>query len=100
MFPRELKAGEYDVISCVPDGRIVVHDCRMHADCRNLFINHHAFQYDGVYDQHTDSDQVYEDAVKAMVPLVVSSARYATVLMYGQTGSGKTFTMQVIRQIA
>lgn len=29
----------------------------MQADCRNLFINHHGFKYDGVYDEDTDSSQ-------------------------------------------
>ena len=45
IFAHELTAGEFDVLTCAPraDGQaaIVVHDCRMAADCRHLFVQLH-----------------------------------------------------------
>ncbi|KAL1503167.1 hypothetical protein AB1Y20_011226 [Prymnesium parvum] len=95
IFPRERDAGEFDVLTCSPQ-RVVVSDCRMHPDCRRLYVAHHSFGFDRVYDEHTSSEVVYEDAVKSLVVQAASSARDITVLMYGQTGSGKTYTMSAI----
>ena len=98
IFPHELTQGEFDVVTC---GRshLVIHDCRMHADCRRLFVSHHTFRYDRVYDERTSSRDVYAGSVAPLVALAASS-KSATVLMYGQTGSGKTFTMRAIFEAA
>jgi kinesin family protein 2/24 len=71
----------------------------MHADCRRLFVSHHTFRYDRVYDERTSSRDVYAGSVAPLVALAASS-KSATVLMYGQTGSGKTFTMRAIFEAA
>ena len=38
-FKHELDQGEFDVVSC-ERRRITVHDCRLHPDCRRLFVDH------------------------------------------------------------
>ncbi|KAL3921462.1 MAG: hypothetical protein SGPRY_004895 [Prymnesium sp.] len=98
MFAREEQEGEFDVLTTSARS-ICVSDCRMNADCRTLYVAHHSFGFDRVYDQNTPSAEVYQDAV---APLVAQSAqgRHTTVLMYGQTGSGKTFTMNAISSLA
>ena len=49
IFSHETQAGEFDVLSS--DTRaMVVHDCRMEADCRRLFISHHTLAFDRVFD--------------------------------------------------
>ena len=98
IFPHEKKAGEFDVVTC---GRnhLVIHDCRMHADCRRLFVDHITFRYDRVYDEHAASADLYAGSVAPLVAFAAQS-RHATVLMYGQTGSGKTYTMRAIFEAA
>ena len=66
IFSHELRAGEFDVLTCAEDARsIAVHDCRMHADCRRLYCNHTSFAFDRVFDEYTDSAAVYADASAA-----------------------------------
>ena len=92
IFPHETGAGEFDVVSC-KHKNIVIHDCRMHPDCRRLFVSHNTFTFDRVYDEHCSSADVYAGSVAPLVSMAATQCKAATVLMYGQTGSGKTFTM-------
>jgi len=93
LFPHERRAGEFDVLSRAGNDAIVVHDCRMRPDCRNLLINHHSFTFDRVFDEEATTDEVYSAEVLPLVRRAAAGSVAATVLMYGQTGSGKTFTM-------
>ena len=95
IFAHELKAGEFDVLSC-DEGSIVVHDCRLRPDCRTLFVNHTSFSFDRVFDEHTNSGTVYACEVAPLVRLICRASVPACVMMYGQTGSGKTFTMRAL----
>ena len=75
IFPHELKEGEFDVLTCpgrreVSDS-IVVHDARMHPDCAHLFINHHTFGFDRVFDEHMSSSDVYRESVARLVARVL-----------------------------
>lgn len=94
-FKHELDQGEFDVVSCEMR-RITVHDCRLYADCRRLYVEHKSFRFDRVYDEEASSLDVYNESVKPLVQRAALTARASTVLMYGQTGSGKTFTMRAI----
>lgn len=124
IFEKELEAREFDVICCprkdvntcsfdalgnstVPAASdigipmqqpIVVHDCRMHADMKRRFIDHHCFRFDRVFSEQCDNDTVYGSEVSRLVSAAVSerTRAHSTVLMYGQTGSGKTHTMSSI----
>ncbi|RYY83328.1 hypothetical protein EON63_11470 [archaeon] len=46
IFQHEITAGEFDVITCVGQKEIVIHDARMHADMKRQMLNHHHFVYD------------------------------------------------------
>ena len=56
-FPKEYQKGEFYVISCLPK-RVVIHDARMHADMRHMFLNHHDFAFDDVFGDNADNDAV------------------------------------------
>lgn len=96
IFAHELKAGEFDVISC-SGGSIIVHDCRLRPDCRTLLINHTSFHFDRVFDENASSDSIFACEVAPLVRQSASSSVQSCVLMYGQTGSGKTFTMSALQ---
>mmetsp|Transcript_16291 Transcript_16291/g.35671 ORF Transcript_16291/g.35671 Transcript_16291/m.35671 type:complete len:854 (-) Transcript_16291:107-2668(-) len=91
LFPHERQQGEFDVISCV-EGSVVVHDARMQADMRNMYLNHHDFSFDAVFDEAADNNAVYVDSASETVRSVAAGG-WGTIMMYGQTGSGKTYTM-------
>jgi kinesin family protein 2/24 len=99
IFAHELRAGEFDVLTCSRTA-ICVHDGRLHADCRRLFFKHVTFNFDRVFDERTDSTAVYADAVAPLVGAAAEEGVAASVLMYGQTGSGKTYTMTALTALA
>lgn len=99
IFEHELKAKEFDVVSCLGGTRLTIHDARMQADMRNRYLDHHSFDFDHVFSERDDSDAVFEQVVGPLCELVRGGGN-GTVLMYGQTGSGKTFTMSHIYQRA
>ena len=82
IFAHEQMAGEFDVLSCHGGRSIVVHDCRLRPDCRNLIINHTTFAYDRVFDENMTSDEVYAAEVAPLVAQAATSTVPATVLMY------------------
>ena len=57
-FPKEYQKGEFYVISYLPK-QIVIHDARMHADMRHMFLNHHDFTFDDVFGDNADNDADY-----------------------------------------
>jgi len=95
LFEREIKAGEYDVVTCKPH-EIVVHDCRMHPSMKpNLaYVESYKFPYPNteVFNEKNTTDDVYNSAVKPLVNYVMEG-NISTMFCFGQTGSGKTFTI-------
>jgi kinesin family protein 2/24 len=57
-----------------------------------MFVNHHDFSFDEVFDDTADNESVYTGSVQEIVRSVAAGG-HGTVMMYGQTGSGKTYTM-------
>ena len=99
IFKRELKK-EFDVITA-GERSVVVHDARMHADCRHMLLDHHRFAFDRVFGPRCGNDAVYAATAAPLVADVAATpGAFATVLMYGQTGSGKTYTMSAIYERA
>merc|ERR1711959_285518 len=43
IFEHELKQGEFDMLTCNGNFHVIVHDGRMHPDCKHAFINHITF---------------------------------------------------------
>jgi len=100
IFPRELKAREFDVVSCGANRRrCTVHDARMKMDMRNRMMTHHEFNFDRVFDDDATNEQVYNETASKLVDLVLTGS-FTTCLMYGQTGSGKTYTMSALYEHA
>lgn len=98
LFPHERAQGEFDALTGFP-GRIVVHDARMHADMRRMFMSHHDFAFDEVFDETANNEAVYARTAEVLAHNAVQGGR-GTVMMYGQTGSGKTYTMTSLYQMA
>ena len=101
IFRHEVEDFEFDVVTVTRAGRsAVVHDARMHPDMKRMFMHHHEFAFDHVFDEKVSNDHVYASAVAPLVKHAAVSDGFCTALVYGQTGSGKTFTMSSIYQQA
>lgn len=85
IFSRELKDGEFDVISCYNRNRIIVHDARMHADMKHQFIKNNEFEFDFVFDEKASNNDVYGISASPLVNLAFDGG-YTTCMVYGQTG--------------
>lgn len=94
-FEREIKAGEYDVVTCKKH-EIIVHDCRMHPSMKpNLaYVESYKFPYPNteVFNEKSTTDQVYASALKPLIDYV-ASGNVGTMFCFGQTGSGKTVSI-------
>ena len=99
IFKDEIKGSEFDVLTCMHDKLITVHDARMHADMVRQLMNHHEFLFDRVFDAKAGNDEVYQGTAAPLVKIAAEGG-FATCLMYGQTGSGKTYTMSSIYERA
>lgn len=104
LFEKDMhQNGDFDAISVVPSqsiqSKVVLHSCQFEADLKRPFINHTYFEFDHVFGQCADNEQVYRIAASEMV----GRARHGgigTMFMLGQTGSGKTHTMTAIEHAA
>ncbi|DAZ95189.1 TPA: hypothetical protein N0F65_013034 [Lagenidium giganteum] len=115
---KELKAKGYDIITCLYSKQqsnrryrkeLMCHEPKLKVDCSESLENHQ-FQFDGVFDELQDNNNVYQATVAPLIPCLVPDSSKVqksggstglTVFAYGQTGSGKTFTMKSIyRQAA
>ena len=99
IFEHELSRGEFDAVTCTSATQVVVHDAKMRPDMRNMYMDHHEFGFDEVFDEKTTNDTVYQSAAAPLVRLAASGG-FATAMMFGQTGSGKTYTMSAIYERA
>jgi len=99
IFRDEIDNYEFDIVTCVGEDTVVVHDARMHTDMKKQYINHHEFRFDHVFNENADNHEVYMNTAAMLVPVAVNGGK-ATCLMYGQTGSGKTHTMSSIYERA
>ena len=99
MFDHEWKKEkEFDVVTAGQD-RVVVHDARMAKDMQKMFIDQNEMNFDRVFGEAADNDEVYSGTAARLVQLAADGG-HATVMMYGQTGSGKTYTMSSIYERA
>eukprot|EP00933_Yihiella_yeosuensis_P041076 TRINITY_DN35514_c0_g1_i1.p1 TRINITY_DN35514_c0_g1~~TRINITY_DN35514_c0_g1_i1.p1 ORF type:complete len:934 (+),score=210.71 TRINITY_DN35514_c0_g1_i1:61-2862(+) len=99
MFKHEFEQSEFDVITALEPGRVVVHDARMHPDMVNMFMNHHDFSFDKAFHEGVNNAEVYAATTQDLVASTLQGGN-STVMMYGQTGSGKTYTMRSIYEQA
>lgn len=98
-FARELKSGEFDVVTALGPRSLVVSDARMEADMVHMKMAHSLFPFDQVFSEAATNAEVYAHTCR---PLVAEAVRggLATCFMYGQTGSGKTHTLTALEDLA
>ena len=78
LFQNELEKGEFDVVTCC--GRqAVIHDARLHPDFLSMFIDNHSYNFHAVFDEETNNEQVYNEAVKPLFDGVLRGGSTATV---------------------
>lgn len=95
----ELKRGEFDVVYC-DQGGVVIHDCRLKADMKHMFVRHHLIEFENIYGERCSTEQIYAEQVQPLVSdLLNSPSSLGTVFFFGQTGSGKTFTSNGILRL-
>lgn len=98
-----IKRREFD-IATVLSGRpfptqLTLHNCLFQADLKTPFINHLQFEFDHVFSEETQNQEVYRLAAFDLV-LNTREGGTGTMFMFGQTGSGKTHTMAAIEEMA
>ena len=82
---KEVEEKNLDCVSCF-NPCIIVHSCKLRVD-KTPYLDNLKFAFDNVFDETTNTETVYNNAVESLVPFVVSGNN-ATIFAYGQTGSG------------
>ena len=111
LWPSESERGEFDVMSVggsLADGSVHhrardtmwLHNARLRLDARHMYVDHHGFPFDAVFDERHDTEEVYRRAVAPLVAASQKRGGRAAVVAFGQTGTGKTFTMTRIAELA
>lgn len=106
LWDKERERGEFDVMSV--GGRLNegardtmwLHNARLRLDARHMYVDHHGFPFDAVFDERHDTEEVYRRAVAPLVAVARRRGGRAAVVAFGQTGTGKTFTMTRIGELA
>eukprot|EP00826_Nyctotherus_ovalis_P032301 TRINITY_DN2603_c0_g1_i13.p1 TRINITY_DN2603_c0_g1~~TRINITY_DN2603_c0_g1_i13.p1 ORF type:complete len:486 (+),score=151.16 TRINITY_DN2603_c0_g1_i13:116-1573(+) len=97
---RPLLLKEKEEIDCVSVSHptVRVNECNLKVDLTKVIANHD-FKFDFAFGDPDNTEAVYANVVKPLIPLVVDKGT-VTIFAYGQTGSGKTFTMEGIQKAA
>eukprot|EP00947_MAST-08B_sp_MAST-8B-sp1_P004275 g4275.t1 len=107
LFEHETSAGDWDawtrggnIRGAAAQSSVWAHKGGVRLDMKHMFIEHHGYCFDSVFDEKDDSRQVYESAVAPLVAgTLAAGGQHNAVLMFGQTGSGKTFTMTALAEL-
>ena len=96
LFQHEAKAGEWDSVTPLPQGGIVLHEgteqlMRNHGMVKVL--QHHIFE---TVEAVTTDDELYI-AFRELL-FQATQGKLSTFFFYGMTGSGKTFSMNVVHR--
>ncbi|CAJ1360284.1 unnamed protein product [Effrenium voratum] len=101
IFAAETRA-DFDAVSVLPGsspGQVTVHNCLFQADLKTPFVQHLSFDFDEVFDDQVNSEEVYSKVAYNLVERTRDGG-VGTMFMFGQTGSGKTHTMTAIQELA
>ena len=71
-FAREVKSGEFDVVTALGSRHVAVSDGRMEADMVHMKMAHSLFPFDQVFDEHAQNDTVYVETARPLVQLAVN----------------------------
>ena len=88
IFKREIDDGEFDCVTCLDDGIIVVHDARMKNDMIHMMMKHNEFKFYHTFNENATNENVYDHSVSSIVKNAVLEQSHSTCMVYGQTGSG------------
>lgn len=104
MFEKEAQKNcDYDVATILPatpvSTQVVIHNCLFQADLKTPFISHLTFDFDHVWGEAAENEDVYKSAAAPLVRSALDGG-VSTMFMFGQTGSGKTHTMSAIQAMA
>ena len=83
---RPLLENDEDIIECETLNKLTVHDKKIKVDMTS-FEEKHAFYFDRIIDDRTDSIPIIEYVSHAM------AGHSSLIFCYGQTSSGKSYTM-------
>ncbi|OQS02933.1 kinesin [Thraustotheca clavata] len=97
LLEHEAKKKEFDVVTCVGEHCVVVHDCQMYADMKRKFIENHRHEFSHVFNEAASTDSVFDCVGVPLIKHAMSGGK-SVIMMYGQTGSGKTHTMAGFQQ--
>ena len=86
---KELSRQVHDCLT-VANPYAVVHESQLSVDGYK-YLKHLPLQFDYVFDENSETEDLYTAAVKPLVDFMVQGG-HSTVFAYGQTGSGKTHT--------
>ena len=89
IFKREIDNGEFDCVTCLNGGAIVVHDARMRNDMIHQFMKHNEFKFFHTFSEVDSNETVYVEACSSIIRPAVLNNSHSTCMVYGQTGSGK-----------
>ncbi len=81
LFKKEAKRGEIDAISC-SNPKIVIHEGKIKVDGITKYIENQEFNYDNSFNENETSEEVYQYALKNLVPLIVNEG-VVTCFAYG-----------------
>ena len=100
---REVMRTEHDAVTCLHP-TATVHSARLRVDGISKYCDHHTFEFDHAFDEHSSTEDVYRHAAAPLVRYVCAGGGggqvpRGTVFAYGQTGSGKTYTMGGIQRM-
>jgi hypothetical protein len=93
---KENKCGDFDVISTGKSlflqnnvaRSMWLHKCGFRLDSKHMYIEHHGYEFDSVYDECNTSKDIYDDAALSIVNQCCRGEKGA-IIMFGATGSGK-----------
>lgn len=103
---KELSLSEFDVLSSglslfsqqgsIKQG-IWLHKCGFRLDMKHMYVDHHGYEYDAVFDEQDDSRCVFENTAQMFVDRSLSG-KDCFIMMFGATGSGKVAPSDIFTQ--
>eukprot|EP01045_Picozoa_sp_COSAG04_P016475 COSAG04_NODE_1378_length_7010_cov_3.077268_5_plen_213_part_00 len=89
IFEHELARGEFDAVTCPPGAACVaVHDAKMRPDMRHMYMDHHEFRFDQVFDESATNDGVYESAAAPLVRQAAAGGARPCAALLRSVGCG------------
>lgn len=95
----ELSNHEMDTVFCeqlLGSNILWNHKCGLRLDEKHMYIEHHGFQYDAVFNENDTTQVLYQQSIYSLTEKIIFHGGSACAVAFGATGSGKTYTMNEI----